>query len=389
MKKSVAIVLFFAFLIRLIFSTMIHPIGDYIFSDSLTYWNLSNELFIGRHDLFNIFYPPGYPLFISLVRNLFGNKHIFIWLGIIQSILGTLTIYFVLKISQLVLDKKRSFFLLFLLTIYYPLVDYTGYLMSETLATFLLSFTLHCLLVKNNYPLSVFGTLLTILVRSNLSLTLLPLLFISTKKGNLSHRFLAIIFILIVGGSINFLLSGKFSVTSLNGGLNFMQGQCLIGHSNDSTGRAFGPPVYMQRNINSTRYFPTPFTNSNYFYQEGMKCLAQNPKRTIEKIWELTYLFMNNIAWPSSQFVPFFNIMEISQHFFYIFVFSGIVLTTFVNNKIRPIRIEKTLWWVVGSCLLVAYVYYADIRYRLPYDPYFLLLALVGFSKFRVKIDRG
>lgn len=388
MKKSITTVLFFAFLIRLIFSTMVHPISHYIFSDPLTYWNLSNELFVSRHDLFNTFYPPGYPLFISLVRNIFGNRHIFIWLGIIQSIFGTLTIYFIFKISQLVLDKKRSFFLLFLLTIYYPLVDYTGYLMSETLATFLLSITLYFLLVKNNYPLSVFGILLTILVRSNLSLTLLPLLFIGAKKSNLSYRFLAVVFILIVNGSINFLLSGKFSATSLNGGFNFMQGQCLIGHSYDSTGRAFGPPVYMQRSINSTRYFPTPFTNSSYFYQEGLKCLVQNPKRIIEKIWELTYLFMNNVAWPSSQFVPFSKIMKVSQHFFYIFVFSGIVLTVFANNKMRPTRIEKTLWWVVGSCLLVAYLYYADIRYRLPYDPYFLLLALVGFSKFRAKIDR-
>lgn len=388
MKKSVVLVLLFAFLIRLVFSIKIHPIGNYIFSDPQTYWNLSKDIFTNNNDLSNVFYPPGYPLLIGLIRGLVGDSHVFIWIGVIQSILGVLTIYFVYKISQLVLDKKKSLFLLFLLAIYYPLIDYTGYLMSETLATSLLSLTLYCLLVKKNYSLSVLGIILANLVRPNLSITLVPLLLTLSRGKNLVQKAISIVLVLLISGVINLSFSGKFTPTSLNGGFVFMAGQCLVGHSYDSTGSSFGPPVYMQRDLHMTRLFPVPFTDSEYFYREGVQCLVDNPRRIVEKIWEVSYLFLNNISWPSSQFYPFSKYMEISHQFFYLFVFSGLTVYWWNRRQGKKSKYTKALWWVILSSLLTAYVYYADIRYRLPYDPYFLLLALVGFSKFQARIDK-
>jgi len=173
-----------------------------------------------------------------------------------------------------------------------------------------------------------------------------------------------------------------------------MAGQCLVGHSYDSTGAAFGPPVYMQRDIHKTVQFTQPFTNSHYFYQQGLECLKQRPLRLLEKVSENYYLFFDNISWPSSNQTPFNLAMEFSHTAFNIVVLPGLLLAALLfSHQTKSNRtILVFLWCVLFSVFLTSTVYHADIRYRLPFDAIFILISLSGYqliAKLRNYIQPG
>ena len=169
----------------------------------------------------------------------------------------------------------------------------------------------------------------------------------------------------------------------LNGGFVFMAGQCLVGHSYDTTGATFGPPVYMQRGISKTVHFDQPFTNSLFFYQQGLDCLKHSPIRLLEKISENYYLFFGNVSWPTSNQPPFHLAMKASHVLFNLLVFPGILLAmVFRSHKSLTIL----LWLILLTIFLTSTIYYADIRYRLPYDAIFILLALTGYQSLIKKL---
>jgi hypothetical protein len=194
---------------------------------------------------------------------------------------------------------------------------------------------------------------------------------------------------LLIISVVYFKLGGQHRISSLNGGFVFMAGQCLVGHSYDSNGAAFGPPVYMQRGIDKMVQFTQPFTNSRYFYQQGLDCLKQRPIRILEKISENYYLFFGNVSWPTSNQAPFHLFMKASHIVFNIITIPGLFLAIFFHShqtkSSRPVLI--LLWLLLATVVLTSTIFYADIRYRLPYDAIFILIALTGYQ-FKFKVNQ-
>ena len=391
-KRYLYLVLLIALVARLAFSLIIHPIQNYLFSDMQSYLNIAQRIISGSKQLGNIFYPPGYSLFLSTIIQA-GGEFFFLITAVLQSLIGVISIWLFYQISTQVLKPKLSTLFLLILALYYPFIDTTGYLLSENLAIFFLALTLWLSLkfskTKANLWLFLAGLSVGIgsLVRANLLIIGLVILVwititLKSKLRSLSVFITATMASLLLVSGIYFKLGGQSRTSSLNGGFVFMAGQCLVGHSYDSTGAAFGPPVYMQRDINKTVQFTQAFTNSRYFYQQGLECLKQRPVRLLEKITENYYLFFDNISWPSSNQTPFNLAMELSHTAFNLFVLPGLLLAAFLfSRQIKGRRVfTSLLWYVLFTVFLTSTVYHADIRYRLPFDAIFILVSLSGYQ---------
>jgi len=383
------------FIFRYIFSSIIHPLSQYQFSDMQSYLITATRISRNFISPINIFYPPGYSLFLHFISKI-SQDNFYQLVAIAQSFIGIFTCLLLFDIARKIISKRLAIVFLFTLTIYYPWIDYTGYLLSENLATFFLVLitwlTYKIVTKKINYilmillpPIVALGSM----VRANLFISgLLCLTWIIINKKTYHHLdqlltlSTSILFSALFMISINYSLSGISTAFSLNGGLVFAQGQCRYLSVNDSAGWCFGPPVFVQRGFLKEKTFDQPFTNSDYFYRHGLDCLKQEPTLILHKFTDLYYLFFGNVSWPSSN-QPGFDIAMRYSHY----AFAGLVIPGLLLGLYRYLFLSKAkkklvtpLYLVILSLIITTVIYHADIRYRVPFDGIFILLALWGYQ---------
>ncbi len=391
------LILSFAFTARLVFSLIIHPIQNYIFSDMNSYLGISQRLLASDRSLSNVFYPIGYPLFLTLISKILPNLF-FPAIAILQSLMGLASLILLYAISKNILSRKFRLIYLIILACYYPWIDFGGYLMSETLATLLLILMVYLAFFFFGYKNLLWLFFLPVviglssLVRANLLLSGIFIVFWLTIRAITARG----VIVFSCGFILAFLLSSQIyryyggisSPMALNGGLVFMDGQCLLRGATDSNGWSFGAPVFTQRNLQVEESFDQPFTNSGYFYRQGINCLIANPIRIIEKPTELYYLFFGNVAWPSSDQPGFDTAMKVSHSLFNVTILPGLFIATYLFFKERK-RLFKTrlaiIFITVISLVATTIVYYADIRYRLPFDGFLILLSLWAYQSLALK----
>lgn len=394
------LILFFALIARLVFSLGIHPIQNFIFSDMNSYLDISTRLLQFDRSLANVFYPIGYPLFLMLVRRITAVSF-FPAVALLQSLMGLASLILLYAISKNILSRKFRLIFLIILAGYYPWIDFGGYLMSETLATLLLVLTVYLAFFFFNHKNLLWLFLLPLviglgtLVRANLLLSGLFIVFWLAIQTITKKRLIVFscgfILAFLFSSQIYRFHGGTGSPIAMNGGLNFTQGQCQYRGASDSYGWSFGPPVFTQRNFQIERSFDQPFTNSGYFYHQGINCLLANPIRIIEKPTELYYLFFGNVAWPSSDQSGYSTTMKVSHAIFNVTILPGLFLATYLFFKERK-KLFKTrlaiLFLMALSLVVTTIVYYADIRYRLPFDGFLILLSLWAYQSLVLKNPR-
>lgn len=387
----------FAFIVRLVFSLVIHPIQNFIFSDMNSYLGISTRLLQSNQSVENAFYPIGYSLFLMLVRRI-TSISFFPTIALLQSLMGLASLILLHAISKNILSQKLRLLFLIILACYYPWIDFGGYLMSETLATLLLTLMVYLSFFSFKYKNLLWLFLLPIviglstLVRANLLLAGFFVVLWLAIQVITARRVMVFSCGFILALFLSFQIyrhyGGISSPLALNGGLVFMDGQCLLRGATDSIGWSFGAPVFTQRNLQVEEYFDQPFTNSGYFYRQGLDCLLANPIRILEKPTELYYLFFGNVAWPSSDQPGYSIAMKISHALFNATILPGLFLATYLFFKERK-RLFKTrpaiLFLVVLSLVATTIVYYGDIRYRLPFDGFFILLSLWAYQSLALK----
>jgi hypothetical protein len=320
-------------------------------------------------------------------------------IAILQSLMGLVSLILLYAISKNILNQKFRLLFLIILASYYPWIDFGGYLMSETLATLLLVLMVYLVLFffshKNLLWLFLLPLVISLgsLVRANL---LLPGIFLILWLGLQAKPTLRSLCVVICGALLSYLLSFQVYKTyggisrplSLNGGLNFTQGQCQYRGASDSYGWSFGPPVFTQRNFQTEKSFDQPFTNSGYFYHQGINCLIANPQRILGKLTELYYLFFGNVAWPSSDQPGFSTAMKVSHALFNVAIIPGLFIAIYLFIKERK-KLFRTrlaiIFLTVFSLVATTVVYYADIRYRLPFDGFLILLSLWSYQSLALK----
>lgn len=346
---------------------------------------------VGQWDEFHFFQPIGLPYIIHLLQKFFGD-----WtepLAILQAITSTITLYLIWKVSCESWGKKVANWALLVGTFHIPWIIFNGFGLSESLYTFGLSVLLYVSyrLVKRSSQSTNWGYtwglvfMLTFLIKGNHAfygpLFILSLILVYRSISTLRSILAMGIVVgagLILHGTLAYKTTGKFLMTPTAGGLNFVEGKCPNKRNIDSRGILWVSPLYVQLGIQTEKHWPEPFNNSSYFMREGVKCIKENPLVLIQSIEGIFFLFMGNYLWPVSEleFSPFVRLYEL---IFAFFVLPGLIVYGVQLWKTK--NSEEFLVWVVPiiSIFLCVYIFKSEIRFRMPFDIFFIPVAVRGW----------
>lgn len=170
---------------------------------------------------------------------------------------------------------------------------------------------------------------------------------------------------------------GKFQLSASAGGLNFVEGKCPIKNNADSAGYSWLSPLYFQQGLTAQKRWDRPFTDSGYFMQEGWKCIKSNPLILIQSLENIPFLFIGNFMWPSNDFKPA-PWIRLYEMFFSILLITGLALFLFF-----PKTKEDWLVWIIPvlSLFICVYIFKSEIRFRVPFDVWFIPIAVSGWSR--------
>jgi len=172
----------------------------------------------------DIYWAPGYPFFISFIYRLFGINNMGI--RIAQAVLSSLVIIFIYLICAKIFNKRIGMISSLIVSIYPGFIGYSGLLLPQILALFLLTLFI-LLIVKFNLKICIDFILGLIagylcLVRSEFVL-FMPILFLIIAKNSQKLKHLIIIFIIMcsvisIWSMRNYKAFGKFVLISVHYG---------------------------------------------------------------------------------------------------------------------------------------------------------------------------
>jgi 4-amino-4-deoxy-L-arabinose transferase-like glycosyltransferase len=413
-----ALILLSGFVLRYLFVFYFHPPEAYIYSDMQGYFDRAFHIHTGlKEDIYGSFYPPATHFVYSFF---FAAKNPVLWMKWFNVILSSLTCMLIYFSTNRLFGNKAGMIALILSSFNYLFIDFSGYILSETLFTFSLALMFWLFLesilsdqirTKRFYAIFAgFAIIASASVKSSI-LLFLPLFAIwwlfNIKKHRILYNlpfyalgFIPLLIILIIRFHN---LTGEFGIVSTNGGFNFFQGRSHIKdlHCIDEergTYYMFASPVAVQKNYSYNDTFHAGPYNSDFFYKKGIDLVKQNPWRSLKySAQHITDLFITASIWPSFAIKePFPALIRL----FNILGFILIIIPAFFAGIIK----FKYLWSGVGLLtlfpilviILTSAIYYGDPRFRVPFDVFFIMLASLFYKdlmqlfqrKFKLPIAR-
>lgn len=284
-------------------------------------------------------------------------------------------------------DKYLSYIICGFFTLYYPLYYFSLLSIPESLFTLILTSIFYILISKkfNLKSSLLIGLLLAtgfIIKPITLSLILLLMPWIAVKilkeKSQFKHLFITIVtfsllYILSAGLNYNFDKNKAFIVSG-NGGVNFTMAWCKAKRISynlaNGESRWFAPPVFQERSELQELTYNVPFRDQIFYYNEGLKCLKENPERLIANIFYVLHIFHSKL-YPDLIYNPI--------HKSLINLWKLITIPLLIGFFIFPLFNEsKRKEWFLGFIFffsLIGAVYTSnpgEERYLIPY--YFILL---------------
>lgn len=411
-------VTFLALVIRLVWNLVIHPPGDFVTSDMRSYWGQSNALLNApwRKDGSSVVFPYGTGLLLTLVRFVFGTEN-HVALALVYALLGTLLVPFVFYLAERLTKGYILPRIAAVVTcIYYPFISYGGYYLSELpYAVCVTASALYCLRLADtgkSRNAFLFGGAVAVgaLFRPQI-LASIPLVFALWiwrrrvwPKWRLGHWFrVAIPLVLVLGISAARFHwhTGRWGLISGNSALNYAFGRC---HALTIEARAphyfasFSPPPmgYLdsrQKHHPDSFIRLDPALGTKHLLRGTMwtpETFEDLTRRCLEKTgvarqvrYALNHIIMIwgfNNGWPDSAEAPwrFFMLASVILH--NIVFMPSVVIAMFVAFQGRFSR-HALLAFHLWALVLIAVVYFGDVRYRIPYDGLVIVLALDGWRR--------
>jgi 4-amino-4-deoxy-L-arabinose transferase-like glycosyltransferase len=407
-----------ALVIRLIWNIAIHSPGDFITSDMQSYWKHSDSMLKDpfRRSGTAVFFPYGPGTLFTLVRLLFGAQN-HVALGSVYALLGTLLVPLVYRLAERFSPTARVPRIAAVLTcFYYPFISYGGYYLSELpFAVWLTAATLFTVrLADRGKPrdawLTGFFVALGAIFRPQI-LVSLPVLFVlwfwrrkSWPKWRLLHWFrlaTPVVLVLAFSAARFHYHTDRWGLISGNGPLNFAFGRC---HALEIESRAvayyasFSPPPMGYLAMRERRH-PDSFIRLDPVV--GTKVQLHGTMWSPETFGELTkscirvtgyarqlrystvhviMLWGFNNAWPDSAQDPFrfFMLAAVIAH--NIFLMPPLVIMLIASFRRRFSR-QALIGAQIAAIVIVAMLYFGDVRLRVPYDGLAIVLALEGWRR--------
>ena len=362
-------------------------LNEQMWSDMKIYAFISDEIGRGIWRETHFFQSIGYPLLIAFLRKIIVPAGLF--LTALQATCSFVTLLLMYKLALESLGRKVALIALVIGTIHLPWIFYLNFALPETIFTTLLSACawLSFQIVNREKPkiwtCMGFGFffILAFWLKGTHALWaplfLSGLLIINKKK--------AIVPILIIGavmatglaahGLLTYKKIGKVQLSASTGGLNFIEGKCPSKSNTDTLGYNWLSPLYYQLGLNKHKNWDRPFTDSGYYLKQGINCIQENPFVLVQSLESIPYLFFGNLMWPFNQ-KPIAPYTRLHELFFAIFVLVG--LCVFLATERNATNL---LVWTVPilSIFLTVYIFKSEIRYRVPFDIWFIPVAVKGW----------
>ncbi len=392
MKKHLPIlILISAFIIRFIYSILIHPPEKFIQSDIAIYGRIADSILNNSWNVSHFFQPVGFSLILAAIKSFTPNWSY--WLAVIQVMAGTLTLFLIGRSVRTLWGLNLEIATLLLGTLHVPWIIYTGYAMPETIYTLGLALLLWSsvqIIHKNgNKTVGAVVWGLSFVVSFYIKgqhAFLLPLFLLGIvfyKKTNLKFAvIISTIVLSIMAGhwSLSYAKTGVGKISSDTGGLNFIEGKCPSKKNTDPvTGITWYSPLYHSLHMSEHKVWDQPFSNSSYYMKQGFKCIERNPWVMIQSLESIPYLFFGNSLWPV-YWQPLGPKVRLYEVLFVFFAIPGLLIF-FLSTGMHQKLSDLIIWMLpVLSLFLLVYVFKSEIRYRIPFDVFILPIALKGWA---------
>jgi 4-amino-4-deoxy-L-arabinose transferase-like glycosyltransferase len=409
-KKTFVIILFLGLLFRFFYVFIIHPPENYLFSDADKYYESAKKISKGiKENVEDTFYPPATPFVYSVF---FYTKNRFRYIKLFNVLISTLTCILVFLISKCLFGNLAAFFGFFVSSFNCLFIDFTGYLMSETLYTFVLAMMFYCFLLsiiakhqKYRKLFSILAGLFLIIAGAVKAAILLfiPFFciwwFFNFKKYKI---FWNSVFYCIGFIPLAFLLALRFysltheiGLISSNAGFNFFQGRSHINLATfvDKKGnivKEIGSPVAIYKNYLYNDTFKVHYYNSNWFYHKGIEEIKKDIPRTIAfSVSNFFDLFISIEIWPTC-FSPLGPWIKVANILFVFLIIIPAVFFLFYNFPFFLNGHQLLVTFPVLVIVLTSIIYYGDPRFRVPFDIFFIIIASFFYSQIyhKLKIDK-
>ncbi|WP_408097726.1 ArnT family glycosyltransferase [Peredibacter sp. HCB2-198] len=390
---SVISLLILALAVRLCFLFYGKSLEDQIWSDMREYTVKADMIINGEWNAMHFFQSIGYSFVIIFFKKNFEH-----WgkaLAYFQGIISFLTVWPIFRTATEAFGKKVGLITLLLVALNLPWIVFINLALPETIFTFLMAllawFSYRIVYSEGPTTKYAVGWALSFLLAFWLKGThvfLMPLFLLglfAIKRWKAIPNMVTISAIFIIGvclhGVLTYNTIGKFQLSSSTGGLNFIEGKCPIKNNHDSVGYSFLSPVYFQMGLFQEKKWGQPFSNSSYFMKEGFKCIKKDPLVLLQSFEAIPFLFMGNTLWPINQ-MSYSALARLYEQIFAVLLITGLALFL-VSETNDPDRLRGLVVWglPVLSVFLCVYVFKSEMRYRIPFDVWFIPIAVAGWIK--------
>lgn len=386
-----------------------HPPELFAFSDMGLYVERARDILAGGTDPEQAFQPIGYPLLLALSLRLGKDLALVDWTHVVA---GWLTVVLVWRASARWLRGWSHLAVLAIAALHFPFIALSGFFMAETVFTLQLALLAYCLsrfpfpwkpghaLVlgavymsglwfKGNDtffgPLAIVWIGVWIFARRGWRTTWAPL----ARRAVVPVACFAAGAALVLASHAAYtrVHFGAAQVSAPTSSLNFVEGKCPWKVNIDSRGRRWHSPLFIQLGENDEKRWSRPFTDTDYFWHQGLECVRRDPAVVATSLRYVYYLFFDNQLWPVNA-TTYGNLSR-----WYGMAFAGLLFPSLLLGAVLVARRPRSRLALVGmmavSIALCSWVFKSEMRYRVPFDVVFIPLAVVGMTWLAARLRRA
>lgn len=373
-----------------------HPPDHYLAVDMSQYLDRAHRLLTTPLGPQDAFLPVGYPAFVAgILGGTGGSLAAVAWANIL---LSTATVVIAFRIALKVLPVDFALLAALAVAFYPPLVFYAGFILPETLFTFLVTASLAALLQAAEAPGYRWGVVAGALLGAATAVhpdafLLLLLVAAIARIRSIFVPFLRSVAIgatpLLLGFALfNSHASGRLALTSTNGGINF-----FMARSDHVAVRCRADPLLegISPRPNASRggtvlTVPVHTYDESYFYRRGLEQLWHEPGMNLENAAQnvANGIGLGHVGyWPgSTQHARILRDSRVGAFWLAVLPVAVSILGSLFWRRDRRSLALLLLRVSLLVPLVTLVLFLGAPRMRVPFDPVILVLAVFAWFQF-------